>query len=88
MKYGSNERSGSILSSTGDHSNQLRESAAVVLQESWRIYMLTKLHRVVDGNLVRRHQKNFLQAVYRLRNLRFERNQLSDNTCAITDFSK
>jgi len=45
--------------------DQLKNSAANVLRETWLIYKYTKMTRHVNAGKVRAHQRKFLQAIHR-----------------------
>lgn len=51
----------------GKHLNfvqQVKNTAANVLRETWLIYKHTKLVKKIDHAKVRKHQRKFLQAIH------------------------
>ncbi|GIY64215.1 small conductance calcium-activated potassium channel protein [Caerostris darwini] len=67
---------------------RLKNAAASVLRETWLIYKHTKLVKRVSPGRVRRHQRQFLLAIYTLRKVKLEQRKLMDNANTISDMAK
>ncbi|KAL0985232.1 hypothetical protein UPYG_G00154380 [Umbra pygmaea] len=67
---------------------RIKNAAANVLRETWLIYKHTKLQKKIDHSRVRKHQRKFLQAIFRLRSVKMEQRKLSDQANTLVDLSK
>uniref|UniRef100_A0A8C5DDW7 Small conductance calcium-activated potassium channel protein 2-like n=1 Tax=Gouania willdenowi TaxID=441366 RepID=A0A8C5DDW7_GOUWI len=67
---------------------KIKNTAANVLRETWLIYKNTKLVKKIDHSRVRHHQRKFLQAIHRLREVKLEQRKLTDQANTIADLAK
>ncbi|XP_049643715.1 small conductance calcium-activated potassium channel protein 1 [Suncus etruscus] len=69
-------------------SKRVKNTAANVLRETWLIYKHTRLVRRPDPGRVRKHQRQFLQAIHQLRSVKIEQGKLNDQANALADLAK